>query len=158
MAFSEGAIRIEGLAAFRAELRAIDAGWGRALTKANKEIGDKVAQRARGLAGNYGRMTAAAASSIRPTATQTAAKIAAGGNPGFALAAIYGAKRHSGWYGNARHHSATTPQFPEWVGNAWEVGGSGGPRGINDAVREMRDEIPRLYEKAITELTAAAFH
>jgi hypothetical protein len=150
-------VKIIGLKEFRAALKALDSQWPKELTKANKTIAQRIATEAQGDAGRYGRMTAASARSIRGTASQTAAKIAFGGSPPFALAGIMGAKRHSGWYATRGHNRSHTPQFPEWVGNAWEVGGSGGPRGVNDAIRQNRDRIVDWYGVTLGELASRAF-
>ena len=150
-------VKIIGLKEFRSALKALDKQWPKELTKANKTIAQHVAADAQGSAGEYSRMTAAAARSIRGTASQSAAKIAFGGSPPFALAGIMGAKRHSGWYATRGHNKSRTPQFPEWVGNTWEPGGSGGPRGVNDAIRANKDRIVDYYADAIGDLAARAF-
>jgi hypothetical protein len=75
----------------------------------------------------------------------------------FALAAVWGAKRRTGWYAQAkyaqrggvagrvirralgRHNNGQ--QFKPWVGSSWQVGERGeGPYGLNDAIASKIDE------------------
>jgi hypothetical protein len=152
-----GTVDIVGLRQFRSALLEMGREWPKELTKVNKTIAQQLAAEAKGMAGAYGRMTAASARSIRGTASQSAAKIAWGGSPAFAMAGIMGAKRHSGWYATRGHGKSSTPQFPAWVGSSWEVGGSGGPRGVNDAMRAEKDHVTEYYADALMELASRAF-
>jgi hypothetical protein len=137
-------VEVPGLAEWKAALRAVPGRWVGGLARANRSVADPVAARARQLAGQAGSTEAAAQSSITATATQSAAKIAWGGSRvPFSAGAYMGAKRY--------------PQFKPWVGNSWEVGGAGGPRDINDAVREMRERIAETYAEVFMTAARAAF-
>ena len=107
-----------------------------------------------------GGIQARSARAIRGKANMRQASI--GITPGkgapMANAAFWGAKRHTGWYGNARHRAATTPQFPEWIGNSWDAAVHGqGPYAINDALADHIDELEAIFNAGIANLTRRAF-
>ena len=135
------AVEIEGLADFRKDLREAGDGWPRVLRAANRKIGDYVAGKARGMTETA--QQARAARAIRGSATQTAAKIAVTRSPVFAQGAFFGSLQY--------------PQFPRWVGNSWEPGGSGGPYAVNPAIRESLDDIVDAYGDAFEVIAAKAF-
>lgn len=145
MATRPGAVHVRGLREFQAELRAVDPKLARALTKANREIAARVAERAAGKARSAGGVQAKAADAIRGAAGQREAKIAINKGTRFAFAdgAFYGAKAY--------------PQFAPWVGNTWDVGGPGGPAAINPAIAEMVPAIEDFYLNAFEDAVAAAF-
>lgn len=145
MARGRAAVEVRGLREFQAGLRAAEPKLARAMTKANKEIAQQVAARARNEATSNGGVQSKAAPAIVGAAEQRAAKIAvnAGRFP-FANGAFYGALAY--------------PQFDEWVGNSWDVGdASSGPAAINPAIAEMIPVIEDFYLDAFEDAVARAF-
>lgn len=134
-------VRFEGFDEFRRLLRAAEGNWDGALREANRQIGMGVAGKARGMTDS--RQQAAAAGAIVGRGDRRGAKIAVTRSPAFAQGAFYGAKQY--------------PQFPEWVGNTWEVGGSGGPHAVNPAIRSNLPDIIDAYGDAFEKICARAF-
>jgi hypothetical protein len=153
---AEKVIEVKGLKDFRRELKGVSSDLPKALRKAQKEIADDVADRARGVASGMGGVQAKAAGSIKGYATQTQASV---GFPsgGIAGAAFWGTLRHTGWYAAARY-VASSPQHPKWVGDNWEPGVAGqGPYAINDALADFLPELDDRYLDMIEDLTSKAF-
>lgn len=149
------ALRIEGLDEFRRDLRhaADPKAARREFKKADVMIAKEVAPIAAGFARGYGGETAHFAARIRGGATAKGAYLAV--NPK-GNAAVWGAKKRTGW--NARPvKPGAKAQHPPWVGNTWQVGGPGGPRGLNDAIRERSERIVAHYGEAIGHVAAQAF-
>lgn len=141
----QGAVHVRGLREMQAGLRAASPKLARSMTVANKEIAAKVAAKAQSLARSGTPVQAKASGTIVGAAGQRDAKIAI--NKGrqfkFADGAFYGAKAY--------------PQFDPWVGNDWEVGGTGGPDAINPAIADMVPEIEEFYLDAFEDAVAGAF-
>lgn len=140
-----GAVHVRGLREFQAGLRSANPRLARSMRVANKEIATKVSDRAQAKARSGTPVQAKAAETIVGAAGQRDARIAI--NKGrrfkFADGAFYGAKAY--------------PQFDPWVGNTWEVGGSGGPAAINPAIAEMVPDIEDFYLNAFEDAVAGAF-
>lgn len=117
---------------------------GREQRRANKEIGEKVAARARARADTP--QMRHFASAIQGRSTQKFARIAVvsrGRNRG-AAGAFYGASR---WR-----------QFPPWVGNTWRVGARGeGPYAVNPAIADALPGIEQEYLDAAERAFDRAF-
>lgn len=146
MARGRAAVQVRGLREFQAGLRAADPKLARAITKANKEIAEKVAARARAEAQQAGGVQAKASPAIKAAAEQRAAKIAIvkGSRFPFADGAFYGALAY--------------PQFDPWVGNSWTPGdAAGGPYAINPAIAASLPEIEDFYLDAFEDAVARAF-
>lgn len=82
-----------------------------------------------------------------PSGTTTKAQIrlkSTAGNP-YLLAAFMGAKRRTGWFAKARYGDSPKRQFPEWVGNNWNLEAGIGPYVIADVVRDEFDNILDTY-------------
>jgi hypothetical protein len=149
-------VEVKGLKEFRRELKGVSSDLPKALRKAQKEIADDVADRARGVAGGMGGVQAKAADAIKGYATQTQASV---GFPAGTIAAVafWGARRHTGWYAAARY-AGSTPQHPKWVGTGWEPGVAGqGPYAINDALADFLPELDDRYLTMMEDLAAKAF-
>ncbi len=86
---------------------------------------------------------AKASGAIVGAAESRAAKIAVRNSPPFAQGAFFGALQY--------------PQFPAWVGNSWEVGGSGGPYAVNPAIRDSMQDIIDGYGDAFEAAASRAF-
>ena len=156
------AIETVGLKEFRAELRRLqdDKEFTKELRQVNKKVADIAADAARGIASGMGGIQSANASAIRGQATQTQARIGvrrSSRNPA-ANAAFWGAKRRSGWYARSRYRASPAPQFPQWVGNMWDVGVAGqGPYAINDAIANNMDQLLDAFRDGIETLAGKAF-
>ncbi len=142
-------VEIKGLKEMRSALRRAGPGWTGALRDVNKNIANFVANRAQGM-GETKQQTVASrktrggyppVQAINGKGTVRGASISLKNHP-YAAGALFG--------GYAK-------QFPEWVGNTWEVGGSGGPAAINPAIRTSKDEIDTAYLDAFQRLYRAAF-
>lgn len=136
-----GAVRIEGLADFRRDLRGAGQGWPRTLSVVNRRVANYVADKARGMTETA--QQAKASRAIRGSATQSAAKIAVTRSPVFAQGAFFGALRFK--------------QFPAWVGNSWEPGGGGGPYAVNPAIRDSLQDIVDAYGDGFEHIARVAF-
>ncbi len=148
------AIEVHGLADFRKELGNLQGKWPRELAKVHRTLGKEVAAEARKFARGSGPMQAHFAGSIYGSGTTRQASVAIRRE---ANAAFWGAKKHTGWYANPRYANSP-PQFPEWVGNNWDVGQLGqGPYAINPAIFHDRDLIARRFEEMVVDLARRAF-
>ncbi len=134
-------LRFEGFDEFRRLLNAAEGNWDGALREANRQIGTGVAGKARGATETA--QQAKAAGAISGLGDRRGAKIAVNRSPAFAQGAFYGAKQY--------------PQFEAWVGNSWEVGGSGGPYAINPTIRDSMSDIIDAYGDAFEKICALAF-
>lgn len=154
MARARGAVEVRGLREFQMELRSADPRLARALTKANREIAEKVAANVQAKARARKGVAAKAAPAVVGRGEQRAAKIAInkGTNYKFADGAFFGALQYR--------------QFPAWVGNryfnAWPVGindeGPGrGPYAINPGIYQSIPEIEAFYLDAFEDAVARAF-
>lgn len=138
MAAGPSGIEIKGLKEWRRDLRKCGAGWTRHLAALNRGIAKFVEGEAKG---NWFRpVQVEAERAVRGVGTVQGARIGVGTSPPFAQGAVWGAKQYK--------------QFPEWVGNNWEVGGAGGPYGINMAIRENKDEITESYADGFAYIAA----
>ena len=158
MTAASESIRVEGLAEFRKGLRhAADPKEAKAaVRRADLIIAKELLPLAKGYASAYRSSTAHFARWIRAGADTRGAWLA---GPKEGNAAIWGTNwyTHSGWYAKP-WFVGDSPQHPPWVGNAWDVGGRGGPRGINDAIRVKKDRIVRHYGEVIPFLTKNQFN
>jgi hypothetical protein len=145
------AIEVVGLNDFRKELRNLGGRWPRELAKAHRDLAKSVASEARRFAVGTGPMQAHFAGRIYGTGSAQRASIAVRSD---ANAAFWGAKKHTGWYAT----KPGPPQFPEWVGNNWDVGVPGqGPLAINPTIFHEMDNITERYAELIDHLARRAF-
>jgi len=150
---------VRGLKEFRAALRELPGSWQRELREINRRISDQAAGWARAEAAGGSPMQRAAAGAIvgAGTASVAAVAVAPGPGDGFANAAFWGAKRHSGWYVQEQYRNGP-PQFPPWVGAGWEPAALGqGPYAINPALARHKDELIDQWGDAFEQLTHEAF-
>jgi hypothetical protein len=152
-------VTVTGLKEFRAALKAVGPEWPKALRQVNKIVADEVAALARGEAAGGNAIQSRAASAIKGRATQKTASVAVSGGKSvpFANVAFWGVKRHLGWFARPRYR-ALSQNLPKWVGNAWDVGGPGGPYAINPAIREAMPRIVEHYQDALLDLARRAFN
>lgn len=146
-------VHVEGLDAFTRDLRATHSQWPRAMATVHRTVAREVAGEARSFARGHGGSTAHFAGTIYGIGS---AKKAAISNRREGNAAIWGAKKRTGWNAGRRNRGGR-PQHPKWVGNSWDVGGSGGPRGINDAIRHDLPHIERRFLEVAAEVARRAF-
>lgn len=128
--------------------------WARAFTAINKRAGDTIAADAGSRL--RGRRGSRAARNIKGAASSTGVRLRIGNTASapFALATVWGARGHTGWYARARYKNSTGRQHPPWVGSSWEVGGSGGPYGVNPAIHDRIDDVMRDWADAVEDLMA----
>lgn len=138
-----GGIRIEfeGVDEFRRLLSAATGKWDNVLRESNRQISQGLARKMR--EATETRQQARAVKAIAPRGDRRGAVIVLNKKPPFAAGAFYGALQYR--------------QFPEWVGNSWEVGGSGGPAAINPTIRDNLGEIVDAYGDAFERICAQAF-
>lgn len=153
------------LTAFRKDLKALGPAWPKEVTKVNKVISTKGADKARARAVSLGAVWRRNADAIKPRATaafgaiRIAPSTARGSTTAGATAAFWGSDQRSGWNANAAHAIAGgKPQHPRWVGNTWEAGVKGqGPYAINDALVDYGPELLEDWGHGIDDLTRRAF-
>lgn len=133
------AVRVEGLADFQRELRAVDTKLPRQLSQANKAAAEMVAGRARSRAQSLGSVAAKSAPSIKAAAEQRRSKITLGGpREPWALGAEFG--------GQGR---PTTQQFDPHRGRQGYF--------LYPTIRDTREEFIDVYARAIDQVMRAAF-
>lgn len=146
-------VEIEGLKAFRRELRKLDDKTLRnGMTPVFREVAKLVRGRAEGAApGDVKR-------SLGHRANVRGAFITTRSVPPRALGVFWGAKARFGWYSKARYSGSRGRQFEPWVGNQWDPGERGGqPYFIGDAINDSIDEVVEIVAKGIEDLADKAF-
>lgn len=154
------AVRVVGLAEFRAALKAVDVALPKEVGQLNKRVGEKVVGWSQSTASGVGRQAAKAADTMRASAAQANAFVTIGGNAvDFALGAVFGARR------GVQRGTRSGPmvgwnQFQPWRGNQWQDGefpeAGVGYFFVSD-VREHRDEIEQMYLDGVEEISRLAF-
>jgi len=159
---------------FAAALRKLDnpRHWTNALRKEYRKVGTAAARWSRDEMRGGSRSNARvarAAPAVRGGATATGATVSVGGKAvGGSLAAVWGTKRHTGWYGGwengainpakAAGFAGGPPNNLPWVGNDWTVATKGsGPRGVNDALAKHQPQIEGMFLDAAMEFMGRAF-
>lgn len=129
------AVEVEGIAEARSAFRRA-AGSTKNLSKAHREVARVVQNESRSRAGSGTRQQVRAAKVLLAKGTSTAADLAIRntGRVPFGLGAFLGGKRR---------------QFPEWVGNRWDILSGGGPYIVGEAIRGELPEILETFEKEI---------
>lgn len=153
------AVRVVGLAEFRAALRKIGPEWSRSLRNVYKTVADEAVNQAQGEARSMGGIQARAAGALKARADPGGAYIGVRPSSSTPMAnpAFWGAKRHTGWYARTRFEHSK-PQFPRWVGNSWDVAERGtGPYAINDALARYMPYLLEDFARMIDELAGKAF-
>ena len=139
-----------------------DPEWKKELRKTNAPVSKLGADLSRKeMRGSGDRQLARAAAGVRAAPTSTAAKVRVSGRvatsttPMSALAPVFGTRGRTGWFAAPRYR--TGANNPPWIGNNWEIGGPGGPRGINPALTNGTEQILDEFEKAAWATLARAF-
>jgi hypothetical protein len=131
-------VRVEGLASFLREIKAIDAELPKAVQKANKDIAELIAGKtASAFSGGIGAAPKVAAT-VKAFAQQRQAGVQFGGGLPYAMGVEFGSEQYS--------------QFQPWRGNAGNAGYY-----LYPTIRANRDEIVDHVERAINEVTRFAF-
>jgi hypothetical protein len=138
----EPAVHVEGIAEARAAFRRAT-GTTKDLSKAHREVSRVVQRSSRSQAKGGTRQQARAAAVLLAKGSSTAADLAIRntGRVPFGLGAFLGGKR---------------PQFPEWVGNRWDILSGGGPYIVGDAIRGDMPEILETFEQQVAEALRSA--
>lgn len=130
----------EDLRLFRNALRRAGPGWTNIQKAVNKDIATYIERKAQMMGETKQQVVPSKKTPVPPPirvikgqGTIRAAKVFIPPSHPYAAGALFGGYR---------------PQFPEWVGNTWEVGGAGGPAAINPAIRESKDDIVQAYGDA----------
>jgi len=142
------AYTVEGAKEAADALRKAGKDGKRAVRRAGKDIGDFVADRSRARARSGGvRMQIGALKGLRGKGTLKggAIVIANTARVPYAMAAFLGAKGRRGWYADPRYRGRGGQQFPDWVGNQWQPGGTGGPYHVNDVIRRYQDQLIAIF-------------
>jgi len=136
------AVRVDGVDEVRRSLKAAGA-KSSTLSKAHRRVGKLVeGESRRGAGGGTPQQRSAAKVLLgKGTAREAALAIRNTNKVPYGLGAFLGGKR---------------PQFPDWVGNRWDILGGSGPYVIADAMRSNRDEILEEYESAVLDAFRAA--
>ena len=71
----------------------------------------------------------------------------------FGIGAFMGAQGRFGWYSAGRYRDSDARQFPEWVGNTWDLENGVGPYVIADVIKEQREDI---FDAFMDEMRKAA--
>lgn len=133
----------------RKVLKEMDTALPKQLNKVLKSGAEVVASDARSKASGLSPMAAAAASQIKSSGTAQGALVSLAASKGkpYALAALLGMTRRTGWFA-AKKYGAPQPGSPQhvgWIGTGWKVGDvTGGPRAINPAFASKQEEFVRL--------------
>lgn len=138
--FSSGVTTDPPLDLLAKQLRGADKALGRKLGQVNKSAAQPIAQDAQNRARTP--QQAHFASGIKAKGSASEVAISVGGAPG-TVGAFFGAKR---W-----------KQFPEWVGNDWEVGGTDGPHAVNPAIHDALPKLMDDYGQAVVDVWSEAF-
>lgn len=122
--------------------------WQREFARVNKRAGDRIGQATQARANT--RQLAAAARQVKGSASAKGprVRVASSGRVPYALAAIWGMKRRTGWYAAPRYARSSGRQAPMWVGSSWDVGdpGEGPGRGPYALGPALHDELERVRE------------
>jgi hypothetical protein len=157
------ATRVVGLDEFRRELGRLEnaADWERELKQTHVDVGERAADWARFRAARFGtrqQQLATDAINGKGTARQATITVTRTTAVPYALAAFWGQKKQSGWYGAPKYRNSSGKQAPKWVGAGWEYAVKGqGPYHINDALAEHLDDVLEFYAEAIDRLAKRAF-
>ena len=149
MATFRSGLKIEpSMKDLREVLQEMDAALPKQLNKVLKPGAEVVASDARSKASGLSPMAAASASQIKSSGTAQGALVSLAASKGkpYALAALLGMTRRTGWFAAKKYGPAQpgSPQHVGWSGTGWQVGGPGGPRAINPAFASKQEEFVRL--------------
>jgi len=151
-------VEADGLDELMAGLRGASQGLGREQRKANKVVAERVVGWVQSAARSGTRQQAGAAGAIKARSTQSTARLAVSGGPGYANAAFWGMKQRTGWYAAGRYRQSSGRQAPKWVGNSWVAGVAGeGPYVINPTLAAHVDDIEAMYATAYEAALKGAF-
>lgn len=130
-------VRVTGLKELRAELKAVDAQWPKALQKVNKAIAELVAEGTRSSLGAMGGSAPKVVSTVKALAQQARAQVKAGGKGDSVGELVAGGNM----FGSNRYK-----QFPP-----------PGLYGIYKALADMKDDIEDRYLEMLDDLLHRAF-
>lgn len=124
------AVKIPELRDFQRDLKQFDTALAKEFKAELKGIAEEAAMDARGAAQRGTPQQRRAAYNIVGSGSYSGGSIvvSTGNDIPYALGAFWGSKR------------AQFPRLP-WVGNSWEVGGSGGPYFINEVIADKADHL-----------------
>lgn len=138
-------IRVEGLTETRKAFRKAGATTAtKAIRTAHRTVGKFVEKESRGRAAGASRQQARAAKTLLGKGTAAEAALALRNTDAvpFGIGAFMGSKRLA--------------QFPDWVGNNWDLAAGDGPYVIAEAIGDNFDEILELFETEIGQAIESA--
>jgi len=140
-------VEVRGLAEFRNELGKIDseAEWKKEIATTHRELAQEMASRSAERARSMGGQQRHFADALVGRGTDRMAKIEVAGK----RTPKGKAKANPAFWGRKSQGN--------WIGNSWEVGGSGGPYAINATIAANGEFIEEAYGKAVDRLTRTAF-
>lgn len=146
----------------RKVLKELDSQLPKSLNKVLKSGAEIVAADARSRAPGVSRQGAAAASQIKSSGTAQGAIVALAASKGkpYALAALLGMTRRTGWFASSKFSDYKGPsgQHLPWIGTGWQVGdANSGPRAINPAFSAKREEFITALLAELDEFGAKTF-
>lgn len=149
----------------RTALKELDKSLPKALNKVTKEGAEIVASDARAKASGMGRQQQRAVGQIKASGTAQGAvvRLAASAGVPYAMAALLGMTRRTGWFANPKYGRYITPggsggQHLPWIGTGWNVGDlTAGPRAINPAFAAKAPALMEFLERELTALASKHF-
>jgi hypothetical protein len=146
-------VEVHGARELRTTMRRMGVeGSNKALKEAHTNVAKFVEDRTRGR-GTRQQVRAARALVAKGTARSAMLAIKNTGAVPFGIGAFMGASSRFGWYAARRYRNEPRRQFPEWVGNNWDLENGQGPYVIAEVIQERRDDI---YEAFLDEMRKAA--
>jgi hypothetical protein len=150
---SRVAVEVHGARELRTALRRMNVeGANKALRQTHQKVAKFVEGRTRGK-GTPQQQAAARALLGKGSQKSADLKIRNLASVPFGIAAFMGAQGRFGWYSAKRYSSSAARQFPDWVGNNWNLEAGIGPYVIADQIKRDRQEILDTY---LEELAATA--
>lgn len=153
-------VEVVGLKEFLRKLREADDRWAPELKAAHRKVADRAVDWAQFSAiGSGTRQQQQASDRIKGRGFPDRATIGVynAGLTQYALGAFYGGSKRHGWFSDFKYNHVKKRQFPEWVGQTWEVGGDGGPYHINSSLRDHMDDILDFFTEVIDETVKQPF-
>lgn len=142
---SRTAVEIHGARELRTAMRRMKVeGAGKALRETHKKVAKLVEGKVRG---KGDAQQQAAARALLGKGSQKSADLAIRNlaSVPYGLGAFLGAEGRFGWYSAKRYSNSSGSQFPEWVGNNWDLFNGIGPYVIADQIKANRQEILDSY-------------
>lgn len=146
-------IEVHGARELRTAMRRMNVeGAGKALRETHKKVAKLVEAKSRGKGDSQQQK---AAKALLGKGSQKSADVAIRNlaSVPYGLGAFLGAQGRFGWYSAKRYSNSSARQFPDWVGNNWDLFNGIGPYVIAEQIQANRQDILDTY---LDELALAA--